>query len=383
MTEKLIPNARGGRRRALTAGLIAALALAVSACGASSTSSSGASAGTGGGGGEQAPSTVRIGLSQGYILNQMTVMLTQSLGYYDQVAKQFGTNINLQVETTNTIGQSAFFGNSIDLYQGSIAGLLPPAAKGEDVTSIFTHYTGTATVMIGAAKYKSSRGTNVKSYDGAHWCFTTVGSNSEVTSRYVAKSAGLDWTKQSAIAVGNTGALLPTMQAGRCDIAAMDTNSAARAISEGVGYLVQNPGSSAGQTKVFGGTVLGLVTWASSKFTSKYPKLTQALVDAQLRALRFEQQNADQPDKIYAALPKTFTETTTEQQFAAGWALFAPGIVSNSGGADASEIATSIALGNAVGANVKSVPDKTFNNSFARQAYTDLKLSPPADLAAK
>ncbi|WP_236790842.1 ABC transporter substrate-binding protein [Amycolatopsis sp. GM8] len=313
----------------------------------------------------------------------MTTMLAQGLGYYREVEDKFHTKIDLEVQATNTIGQSAFFGNSIDFYQGSIAGLLPPASKGQDVSSIFTHYTGTATIMIGATKYKDSRGTNVSAYNGSHWCFTTLGSNSDLTSRYVAKDAGLDWSKQSAISVGNTGALLPTMQVGRCDIAAMDTNSAAAAIAQGVGYLVQNPLSPANQQRIFGGLVPGLVTWASDKFTSRYPELTQAIVDAQLRAVLFQQQHEADPAQIYAALPKSFTEKTSAEEFAAGWGLFAPGIDSNTGGAEPSQVETSIALGNAVGADVKSVPEKTFDNKFVRQAYLDLKVQVPPSLADK
>ncbi|MGV9796837.1 hypothetical protein ACWDTP_02115 [Mycobacterium sp. NPDC003449] len=309
----------------------------------------------------------------------MTTMLAQGLGYYGDVEEQFGTTITLDVETTNTIGQSAFFGNSIDFYQGSIAGLLPPAAKGEDVMSIFTNYTGTATVMVGAKKYESSRGTNAGAYDGGSWCYTTLGSNSDVTSRYVAMAAGLDWSKQSAMAVGNTSALLPTMQAGRCDIAAMDTNSAADAVDRGVGYVVENPLSPENQERIFGGSVLGLVTWASHRFTTKYPALTQAIVEAQLRAVRFQQENSDDPDSLYASLPKAFTEKTSADQFARGWKLFAPGIVANTGGAGPSQITTSIALGNATGADVESVPSSTFDNNFVRRAYVDLKLQvPPA-----
>ncbi|GAA1854021.1 hypothetical protein GCM10009836_37610 [Pseudonocardia ailaonensis] len=354
----------------------ALLALTVSACGSSGAESAG-------GNGQKAPETVRIGLSQGFILNQMTTMLAQGLGYYKEVEDKFGTKIDLEVQATNTVGQSAFFGDSIDFYQGSISGLLPPAAKGEDVTSIFTHYTGTATIMVGATKYKADRGTNVGAYDHGNWCFTTLGSNSEVTSRYVAKDAGLDWSKQSAIAVGNTSALLPTLQAGRCDIAAMDTASAADAIDKGVGYLVENPLTQANQERIFGGSVLGLVTWASAKFTSKYPELTQAITEAQLRAVRFQQEHASDPGPIYAALPKTFTEQTTAEQFAAGWKLFAPGIDSNTGGADKTQIQTSIALGKAIGADVSSVPDKTFDNTYVRQAYVDLKTQVPAAIATQ
>ena len=353
--------------------LTATVPLLLAGCGTSS-------GGSGSGGGGKAPGTVRIGLSQGFILNQTIVMLADGLGYYNAVAKKFGTKVDLAVETTNTIGQSAFFGHSIDFYQGSISGLLPPAAKGEDVASIFTHYTGTATVMIGANKYKTSRGTDVSKYGGANWCFTTVGSNSETTSRYVAKDGGLNWSKQHGIAVGNTAALLPTMQAGRCDMAAMDTNSAAKAISQKIGYLVENPQTVENQSRVFGGSVLGLVTWASHSFTSKYPALTQALVEAQLKALRFAAKNAKTPNEIYKVLPKSFTETTSQDQFAAGWAAFSAGVVSNSGGASAAQVKTSIAVGNSVGANVKSVPAETFDNTFIRKAYQDLKLSVPTEL---
>lgn len=364
-----------------TAFRAATTCVVISALFVSGCSSGGNYAGESGAGGSgAAPETVRIGMSQGFILNQMTTMLAQGLGYYSEVEEEFGTKITLEVQSTNTIGQSAFFGDSIDFYQGSIAGLLPPASKGEDVISVFTHYTGTATVMIGAAKYESSHGTDLNAYDGSNWCFTTPGSNSEVTSRYVALSAGLDWSEQSALAVGNTSALLPTMQVGRCDIAAMDTNSAAEAVAQGVGYVVENPLSEQNQERIFGGSVLGLVTWASERFTSEYPELTLAIVEAQLRSVRFQQDNISDPAALYASLPGEFTENTGEEQFAAGWDLFALGVPANTGGASPTQITTSIDLGNATGADVKSVPPTTFNNEFVRQAYTDLSLQVPAAL---
>ncbi|MDV3128442.1 hypothetical protein M1247_26260 [Mycobacterium sp. 21AC1] len=310
------------------AACITSVALIVSGCSSSGDGTSESGSGAQG----TAPGTVRIGMSQGFILNQMTTMLAQGLGYYREVEEEFDTKISLEVQSTNTMGQSAFFGDSIDFYQGSISGLLPPASKAEDVMSIFTHYTGTATVMIGASKYESSRGTDVNAYNGANWCFTTLGSNSEVTSRYVAKDAGLDWSQQSALAVGNTSALLPTLQVGRCDIAAMDTNSAAQAVAEGLGYVVENPLSEENQERVFGGSVLGLVTWASERFTAQYLELTQAIVEAQLRSVLFQQEHRSDPAALYAALPDVFTETTSEEQFTAGWELFSLGVPGNTGG---------------------------------------------------
>lgn len=362
--------------RAATA-CVALVALIVSGC----SSSGDGPSDSGSGGHGAAPSTVRIGLSQGFILNQMTTMLAQGLGYYREVEEEFGTKISLDVQSTNTIGQSAFFGDSIEFYQGSISGLLPPAAKGEDVMSIFTHYTGTATVMIGAAKYESSHGTDVTAYNGANWCFTTPGSNSEVTSRYVAMDAGLDWSQQSALAVGNTSALLPTLQVGRCDIAAMDTNSAAQAVAQGVGYVVENPLSEENQERIFGGSVLGLVTWASERFTAQYPELTQAIVEAQLRSVLFQQEHISDPAALYEALPAVFTETTSEEQFTAGWKLFSLGVPGNTGGASPTQVTTSVELGNATGAEVGSIPDTTFDNEFVRQAYTDLDRQVPSALA--
>jgi ABC-type nitrate/sulfonate/bicarbonate transport system substrate-binding protein len=308
-------------------------------------------------------------------------MYADGAGYFAAIDKQFHTQIKVLPLASPTAASAAFYGGNAQILTGTVSHVTADVVQGRDIQSMFLNYTGLSVVMIGAEKYRQDRGSNFAAYKDSSWCYTTPGAATWVTAEAEATAAGLDWPKMNGIAVGSTSAYLPTMKAGRCDITAMDTGSAATAIAQGIGYLMDNPTEPAVQKKLFGGIQLGLTVATSHSFMKNYPALTQAIITAFAKAQVQMQRDANDPAAIYSKLPSYFTSQNSLQSYKEQWALTSPEYSSTSGIVTDDEIEATFKQEVQNGLLPKNADLNTvktgFSNQYALQAYKDLGLPTP------
>lgn len=318
-------------------------------------------------------------------LNLVSAPLLLSLGqhYLGVVASKFHTKFVYNPGTSPNVQIANLLGGSDQFYSPVSAAVIPAVAAGKDIKLINQLSVGGTQMLIGAIKYRSSRGKNVAAYSGGTWCYAAPGSASENAVQAGATSAGLNWSSQRGISLGSSAAFLPTMQSGECDITGEDATDAANAINQGIGYLVQNQTIKSVGLKVFGGRApqLGAVLATTSQFANKYPALTVAIDQALIKAEMYLAYYSKNPLRIYSRMPAIYKNSNSVGSFVEQWSLVAPSFTVGSGIFVPASIQATVDYlqkMNQIG-SVSSPIAPAFLNTYTRKAYANLGLpKPPA-----
>jgi ABC-type nitrate/sulfonate/bicarbonate transport system substrate-binding protein len=302
--------------------------------------------------------------------------------YFGQVEQQFHTKFTFHQYSAATQLTAAFFGGTDQIMSGNVAGtVIAPAVNGQDVVGIYNQFEGPGTVIVGANKYKTSRGSNLKAYDGGAWCYLVAGTITEAWAIQTAQAQGLDWKHQKGVAIGSGAAYLPTLQNGTCDVnVGMDTVSAANAVVQNIGYVAQNMSDESYQQSSLGGIQLGTGYVTSSSFMKQYRDLVRAIVAQLLKATLFIQKNIDNANAIYSALPKEFTDNTSIGIFAQAWEYQKQSYKYAAGLFPPKNVDATLAFYKKAGIVKQdaSLPKTAFTNLVVMDAYKDLNTPVPS-----
>ncbi|WP_030175964.1 MULTISPECIES: ABC transporter substrate-binding protein [Actinomycetes] len=343
----------------LRVGIIAALivALAVSACGKSDDLPEGA----------LAPKEVKLATVGSYLTIFSAAWAAENTSF-KEIEEKYGTKLTFQTFGKGADAMTATLGGSVDINTGtSSTDIVEAVLKKQDLVAVDSLFTGPGSVLIGRKDLEASHGTNIKAYDGASWGYTAEGSSAQLHAQKEAEYAGLDWDNQKGIALGSVQAFEPALKSGRTDIAAMDTTSAAIAISNGSGYLVRNMNDLTLHGPVVG-PIPGNLVAIPSAFIEKFPEFTQALVTAFVEGLR-EVQNAKDANAAYALMPESFKKVhQNDAQFAVEWDLARPAFLGTDGGFNQANI-------DAIAKYIDEDPaqvETAFNDTFVDAAYKEI-----------
>jgi NitT/TauT family transport system substrate-binding protein len=311
----------GTRHRSSAVGALAAasVCLLLAAC---SSSSSGTKASS------PAPSKLTFGVFVGQPAF-LPYFVAKGLGYLDAVAKQDGVDSVGDLNgTSGTQLQSALTAGQVNwLIQGSGTVFGAVAQGGPPVVATQVLSAGAAYIVVGEKKYETSRGADISKYSGGKFGFTTAGSAGEQMLQAVTTHAGLKWGSSThPVALGSETAILPALQAGRIDIAAMGAADGAQAVKLGVGYQILNMYQPS-QAQPIIGNVINESLYTTQSFASKYPKLTKDVANAIAKASNYILAHIDDPATLYAALPPDYKSAQKEADFATSWAIISPSIV--------------------------------------------------------
>jgi hypothetical protein len=241
-------------------------------------------------------------------------------------------------------------------------------------------------IFLAAAKYKSTR-TSMTAFapPGNTWCQISPTGTSNTALVLTAGLLGYPLSQLNVTTIGSVAAVLPALQSGQCTVTTSDPNSAALGIIQGTAYPVTVQ-EDAPSTVPVAGDQIGIPVTTSMAFINQYPKLSQAMVDAILKAEMFIQANYQNANALYSVLPSPMTATLSLGAFAQTMQLF--GLFWNkaytNGTFTAQEMADSVALNEAV----KTVPpgtavdpSKSFYNKLVIQAWKDLGVPIPTSPA--
>jgi ABC-type nitrate/sulfonate/bicarbonate transport system substrate-binding protein len=287
--------------------------LALSACG-----SSGGPASTGSGKSE-APSTVTIAYITGN--DALPDTIAQGNHYFDSVDRQFHTNVVFKTYDSPVPVIAGLISGQIQFGILTEQNGLSSAAQGKPITDVVNLAQGFQGVVIGKASNKTSRGTGLaglKSYGHATVAVTALQSISVVAVSLLMKLAGIAPANLQFVATGVTG-LIPAVASGRADLAFVGTGPAAAAVAAGQTYnVVFSSGPLAYQAAGF---IPGFGLQGLPSFIDKYPALTQAIVDAEMKGLAYLKQNVGNPAKVYDGLTAAYQASLPLSSFEAQWSL--------------------------------------------------------------
>jgi ABC-type nitrate/sulfonate/bicarbonate transport system substrate-binding protein len=332
-----------------------------------------------------APATVKIGTTGGYSLNELPIWLAFGLGYYDQVARRFHTAITWDAQSSSPTSEAAFLGGADQFSHVNPSNYAPAVLAGKDQVGIFQSSIGLGVAMTALTKYKSAYGSKVSDFTGT-WCQFASGGTAHATVVLEAALHHLNINQLNLTTIASSAAVLPTLQSGACQLTGADAVSAVNGALSGSTYVVQNmigPSATIGLT----GEIAPLPLTTSHAFGAKYPKLTQAIADATLKALLYAEANIKSTQRLYAHLPPGMQDSTSLGAFTQGMSYFAQGYTPefDSGMFTKSAISDSLWIAEAngiipVGAAVN--PNKMYTNKYMFQAYKDLQIKLPTGLTA-
>jgi len=312
------------RRTSLVKGcLAAALALsAATACagGASSSSAGGTPAGgAAAGSGCTAPSVVNIAafVGPGVVLPQDVAV---AKGYFTSVEQACHTSIKITTYSTPTAMLSGLAGGDLQYAVFTASNDILSALRGEHLEEVLNLGQGGGGVLVSAPSNKS-KGTGLaalKNYGaGSTWAITSLNSTANAYCNAMLSAAGVDYTKVNYQAVGIAGAG-SAVTSGKAQVGYANAVQAGQLVHSGQAYVIANTGGSEAYAVTGLQPALGLQALPST--VSKYPELTQQIVQAELKGLFFIQDNYANPSAVYNLEPSSYRATTPEASFAAGWA---------------------------------------------------------------
>lgn len=345
-----------------------AVLLTGAACSSSGSTTSSGSA--------DAPSSISISVA-GQYLSIYGPLWAANAGF-DSVASKFHTKISFSSFGSGGDALTALLGGSVQMAAGASATQgMEAVVQGKHLSYVANIFRGGGVVLVGAKKYEASRGTDVAKYKDATFGYTAEGSTSQVFSKAVVEHAGLTWSKVNHLALGSITAFEPGLASGRADIVAMDPDSAAKTVKDGVGYPVLNTNVAADFTPI-AGTILdnGLIVTTSLK--NKYPKLVQALVTAFVQGL-LKVRDVRSPTAALKVMPSAFQKAHSDPKlYALSWGYSQPAFAQTDGSSPAAAIAATEKA--ALDPDQRSKPGLTqfFDNSLVDVAYQQLKVSRPA-----
>jgi len=329
--EKLLTRQRGGprRRRALgyTGCLAAALTLAaVTACSSGASSASAGATGAAAGGCD-APSVVNLAafVGPGVVLSQDVAV---AKGYFNAVDQACHTNVKITTYSTPTAMLSGLASGDLQFAVFTTSNDILSALRGEHLEEVLNLGQGGGGVLVSATSNKS-KGTGLaalKNYGaGSTWAITSLNSTANAYCDALLAAAGVDYSKISYQAVGIAGAG-SAVTSGKAAVGYANAVQAGALVSSGQAYVIANTGGSEAYAVTGLQPALGLQTLPA--FASKYPVLTQKIVQAELQGLLFLQDNFTNPSAVYNLEPSSYRATTSEATFDAGWkwnvGFFAP-----------------------------------------------------------
>jgi len=311
-------------------------------------------------------------------------LIADGAGYFAAVDARFHTTISVNISPSGgSPEEAAFLGGSDQWMQIGLPSTTPGMVTGsthQDQLAVFNDGLALGVPVIGAQQYKATKGTSVAAYGkpGVTWCDVTPVGTATTAIKLVAAHYHVDLAGHNLTSVGTGSAILPSFQSGRCAIAAGDP---AVGVLTHTAYILFNS-ANPGPTISIAGEQTGVPVYTSHAFANAYPQLTQAIVDALLKALTVIQTNVHDTAFLYGLLPQVETSVVPYPNFAEDirleGAVYNPKY--NDGTFVPQEITDSWVLNEAAGVTpLGSVmsPAANFANKYVIRAYKDLGLTRP------
>ena len=235
----------------------------------------------------------------------------QGLFYYLPlaIAQQRGyfRDAGLEVEIADFPGGSkslqAVVGGSAQVAAGAFEHVLNMQARGQELRAVvlLARYPGMVLALPPARAEGYRSAADLK---GLKVGVTAPGSSTHMFLNHLLGQAGLAADAVSVIGIGAGASAIAAMRRGDVDAMVHLDPVIQRLEADGVVRAVVDTRSADGVAAVYGGPYHAACLYAKADFIAEHPATTQAIVDAQLRALRWLQTAT--PDEIVASVPPAF-----------------------------------------------------------------------------
>ncbi len=229
----------------------------------------------------------------------LPLTIAEQRGYF----KEQGLRVNIVDFPGGAKSLQAVMGGSADLAAGSFEHVVNMQARGQALKAITLLARYPAIVL---AVRQDLVGTYRGPADLRGWKIgvTAPGSSTHLFLNNVLHRAGVNPTEVSVIGVGTGGGALAAMQRGELDAIAHLDPIIGRLVHANVARVVIDTRTEQGAREVYGGAYHAACLYAKAAFIAEHPRTIQAVVNAQVKALRWL--GTASLDEIIANVPEAY-----------------------------------------------------------------------------
>jgi NitT/TauT family transport system substrate-binding protein len=300
-------------------------------------------------------------------MTYLPLLLAKKLGYFNDE----GIDVTIAGFSGGAKALEAMLGGSTDMTAGAYSNTLTMAAKGQNLVTVAAMVNCPAWIF-GVAKQDKDKVKTAADLKGMRIGVSSPGSSTHLAVNYILHKAGLKGDDVSIIGVGQAAGAVAAVRAGQIDALIVNDPVATILVEGGDLTPLAEMRSEAGNKQVFGADYPEASIYATKDFVSKYPKTTQAMTNAIVRAEHWIAKAT--PQEVVDNVPAEYM-VDDKQLFAKGFensrrCLSQTGEISDEGAKTVSDVLNAfdptVAAANI---DLKS----TYDNSFAEKAAKEVQ----------
>ncbi len=262
-----------------------------------------------GGAAAQQPTVVRYGDLKG-TLAVLPHDLAKGLGLFNKIEKERGVRFEFTPFTAGPDQTRSLSAGQLDMASSMYLEIAVPMALGEPLSNVLVFdNAGTSSILV-ATKYKAATLPELRQELGRpiRVGVTALGAGTELLARSFLDNAGVSRNDYQIIPTGGVSAYFPSLAQGRVDVVQAGEPAAQKLADKKIGRFIVDGWNRSAIYKLFGSDFQVNGVHVRNEFIQKHPDIVQAVVDAQLEAMKFLRDNANNPDAVIKLLPKDLQE---------------------------------------------------------------------------
>jgi NitT/TauT family transport system substrate-binding protein len=242
---------------------------------------------------------VRLAVGGQTALFYLPLTVTARLGYF----KDEGLDVEISDFPGGARALQALMGGSADVVAGSYDHTVQMQAKGQPIVALVQlgRFPG---FVFGVATAKAASYRGPQDLKGMKIGVTAPGSSTQFMALLLLAQAGLKADDASFVGVGAGSSAYAAVKRGEIDAIVNADPVISLLESQDLIKVIADTRTLDGSKQVYGGALPAAVLYAPPAFTEKYPRTTQALVNAFVRGLKWMQQNS--AEAIVKIMPEEY-----------------------------------------------------------------------------
>jgi NitT/TauT family transport system substrate-binding protein len=242
---------------------------------------------------------IKLGVGGANALYYLPLALADRLGYF----KEQGLDVEINDFKGGSQSLNALVSKSVDVVTGAYEHTLRMQVKGQAIVAAIElgRYPG---ITLAVKKDRMDRIKSVADLKGAKIGVTAPGSSTNMIAQFLMVKAGLKPDDASFIGVGAGPGAVAAVRKGEIDAISNIDPMIAMLEASGDAVVLADTRTTAGATKVFGGTMSAAVLYMRKEFMEQNPNTVQALVNAFYKTLRWIDKAT--PDQIADTVPPEY-----------------------------------------------------------------------------
>ncbi|NBT34038.1 MAG: ABC transporter substrate-binding protein [Betaproteobacteria bacterium] len=229
----------------------------------------------------------------------LPLSIAEQLGYF----KQEGLNVEIVDFAGGAKALQAVVGGSADVVSGAYEHTIKMQEKKQYFTA-FVQQSRAPQIVLGVSTRSMPNFKTVSDLKGKKIGVTAPGSSTNMVASFVLDAAGVNPSEVSFIGVGAGAGAVAALRSGQIDAISNLDPVISTLEKDGSIKVVVDTRKLDATRKVFGGDMPAASLYAPEDFIKKYPKTTQALTNAIVRANRWLAKAT--PDEVLKAVPASY-----------------------------------------------------------------------------